>query len=381
MAAAPTDTDDLNGDSQRKKENCLGIDFNNKDKKTDMDTSSTTTAEMAGAGSATSSHLEDICNSCLKPMLSCACKRIRRTNVVTRTTIDDTPMEDVEEVSTRNHTTAGNNIIPPPGLPTASASTAVHPQTVQDPLHTGLAQSVQTASSSDNTSRFQTSRSTLAAPTIPIESYDPQRMYEYYIEDELSRNGELIMAAHTTLSRTQVPSWQTLSTATETAPIRLLLAALAFDLGTTDPWNTLGLSRLEGPKPNTHMLQSRRDVAMKIIDSCTPALHDRAHQEMATIKINLAKACDECCNNLDNNEHERRNLKGTTRNIPRWMEPPEDMLEYLATHVPTNGRIALHLSNLGNTDFSNYQTAIDVNTSRQLHSHLCGSPDEIEWCG
>ena len=120
MAAAPTGTDNLNGDSQRKKENCLGIDFNDKDKKTTRTrTSRTTTAEMAGAGSAAASHLEDICNSCLKPMLSCACKRTRRTNVVNGTTIDDTPMEDVEEVSTRSHTTPGNSIIPPPGLSTA----------------------------------------------------------------------------------------------------------------------------------------------------------------------------------------------------------------------------------------------------------------------
>ena len=267
----------------------------------------------------------------------------------------------------------------PPGLTTASSSTAVQPQTVQDPLHTGLTQTIQTASSNDNTNHHQNSQPSTAASTTAL-SYDPQRMYEYYIEDELTRNGELIMAAHSTRTtgRTQIPTWHTVSTATETSHIRALLAALAFDLGNTDPWNMLGLSRLEGPKPNMHMLQSRRDVALKIIDSCTLALHDTAQQEITTVKANLNKACDECCANLDTNTHERRNLKGGNRNIPRWMEPSEDLFEFLSTQMPRNGRLALHLSNLRRTDIAIHQGTVDVNTSKQLHSQLCGPLEEIE---
>ena len=53
---------------------------------------------MAGAADNT---LEQICTGCLKPMLSCACRRTKRTNIVTRDTIDDTPMDGVEETSTR----------------------------------------------------------------------------------------------------------------------------------------------------------------------------------------------------------------------------------------------------------------------------------------
>lgn len=60
------------------------------------------------------------------------------------------------------------------------------------------------------------------------------------------------------------------------------------------------------------------------------------------------------------------------------MEPSEDILDCLTTHMPQNQRIALHLSNLRGIDIASHQGAIDVNTSRQLHSHLCGPPDEIE---
>ena len=343
--------------------------------------------------------LEQTCPGCLTTMLKCECTRRKRSNVVTRNTLDDTPMEGVEEVATKSHTTSGKNTGPPPGLtrqlvanseamgnsstssgaPPLAPATTVQPQTVQDPLHTGLTQAMQFASSNDSTNHYQSSQPTAAASTTTL-SYDPQRMYEDYIEDELTRNGELILAAHTTrtISRTQIPTWHTVSTATETSHIRALLTALAFDLGTTDPWNTLGLSRLEGPKPSIHMLQSRRDVALKLIESCTSALHDTAQQEMTTIKDNLNKACNDCCSNLEINAQERRSLKGNIRNIPRWMEPSEDLLEYLAEHMQHNGRLALHLSNLKGTNITTYPGAIDVNSSRQLHSHLCGPPEEIE---
>ena len=294
----------------------------------------------------TMADIEQICAGCDTPMLRCKC----------------------------NHR-------PPPGLSTASASTAVQPQMVQDPLHTGLAQSVQTACSNNDTIRINRSTAAAAAAaSTTTETYDPQRMCEGYIEDEFLRNGELITAAHSTRNRRapDIPSWHTLSTATGTAPVRALLTALAFDLETTDPWNSLGLSELEGPTPSTHMLESRRDVAVKILESCTPALSESALKEISTIKDKLIQACDECCANLKTNARERRNLKGSIRNIPRWMEPSEDILEYLATHMPHNGRLAMHLSNLRGINITNHKGAVDVNTSRQLHSHLCGPPDEIE---
>ena len=341
------------------------------------------TNEMALTGAADNQRgtLEQICLVCFKNLIKCACQRTKRSNADTNVATDNTPMQGVEEISTGNKN-SHTNTVPPPGLASSSASSAVQPQTVQDPLHTGLAQLVQTTRSNSNISNtihYQNSQPATAVATTQ-QNYDPQRMYEQYIEGEFTRNGELIMAAHSarTKSRTHIPSWHTLSTATETSPIRSVLAALAFDLETKDPWNILGFSRLEGPIPSAHTLLSRRDVALKIIDSCTPAFHDIARHEMDTIKGNLTDACNKCIDNLETNTNERRHLKGSTRNIPRWMEPSEDMLEYLAAHMPQNGRIALHLSNLNGTDLSDYLGAVDVNTSRQLHSQLCGPPEEIE---
>ena len=347
----------------------------------------TSAATVAGSGP----DLEQLCNSCFKPKLRCACKRTRWAATDSRQSTGDTPMEGVEEISTiSNHTSAETNTSFPPGLSASSTSSAVQPQAVQDPLHTGLAQSIQTDTSSDNTIQYQNGSPVAASTTTQnisadtwtdtASDYDPQQMYAGYVEDEFTRSGELIMAAHATHNRrhTCVPTWQELSAATDTSAIRSLLAALAFEVDSSDPWNTLGLSRLEGPTPNLHLLQSRRDVALKLIDSCTPSLHERGLQEMTAASDHLRKACDDCCAQLETNAQERRSLKGNNRNIPRWMEPSEDVLDHLATESQHNSRLALHLSNLNRTDFSNYPSVADVTTCRQLHTHLCGTPDEIE---
>ena len=314
-------------------------------------------------------------------MLKCACNRkTKRPNHESLEAADNTPMEGIEDISaSHSHTTAGNITRQPPGLPTANTTLAVHPQMVQDPLHTGLTQSIQSGSSNDTTSHYQNGHPAAAAPTS-TQDYDPQRMYEGYIEDEFSRNGEIIMAAHSTrtISRTQIPTWQMVSTATDTSSIRSLLAALAFDLETTGPWNALGLSRLEGPTPNTHMLQSRRDVAIKLIDSCSAALNEHAQQEIHKIRADIGQACEKCCADLDTNAQERRHLKGNNRNVPRWMEPSDDLLAHLTRQTTTNGKIALHLSNLTSADITSHTNIMDVTACRQIHKHLCGTPDEIE---
>ena len=60
------------------------------------------------------------------------------------------------------------------------------------------------------------------------------------------------------------------------------------------------------------------------------------------------------------------------------MEPSDDLLEYLTTLPPTNAKIALHLSNLTTADITAHTKVTDVNTTRQIHTHLCGPPNEIE---
>ena len=99
---------------------------------------------------------------------------------------------------------------------------------------------------------------------------------------------------------------------------------------------------------------------------------------MHRITQHINKACAECCDNLDTNAHERKLLKGNSRNIPRWMEPSEELLDYLAAQTQPHGRIALHLSNLNGVDLAAHQCAASVNVCRELQAHLSGPPDEIE---
>ena len=205
-----------------------------------------------------------------------------------------------------------------------------------------------------------------------------QRLYGDYIEDEVERSGELILAARTKGRVHEIPTWQTLAEATDTSALRSLLSALAFDLETKDPWETLGLSRLEGPKPSDHMLHSRRDVAIKILDSCAISLSASAQEESASLKSKLQKACDECNATIEAVLRERRTLKGAGRNVPRWMEPSPEMFAYLKTQYPQPCRMALHLSNLRRAEMDTDTRTADVLTCRTLHSHLCGPMEEIE---
>ena len=144
----------------------------------------------------------------------------------------------------------------------------MQPHTVQDPLHTGLSQNLY-ANAGENNDQYAHSAAPSTARPPATNGNDAQQLYAGYVEDEMLRSSELITAAYATTNRNrpEVPTWQALSTTTDSSAIRAVLTALAFDTETTDSWNVLGLSRLEGPKPSMHMLQSRRDVAIKLLDS------------------------------------------------------------------------------------------------------------------
>ena len=255
----------------------------------------------------------------------------------------------------------------------------ISPHTVLDPLHTGLTQVIQVA----NTTAPTTNNSASPANRSAISNTSPrvrdlQRLYADYIEDEIERSEELILASRTKGRASEIPTWQALAEAIDTSALRALLSALAFDLGASDPWEILGFSRLEGPKPTTHTLISRRDVATKIVDSCAISLSAAAQDDAANIQSKLQKACYDCNITLEAVLRERRSLKGAGRNVPRWMEPSPQMYSYLKSNSPQPCRMALHLSNLRGAELGSGTHAADVITCRSLHSHLCGPMEEIE---
>ena len=152
MAAAPTGNDDSNGDS-RKKENCLDIDFDDKE---DID-------------------MEQICDQCLTTMLNCKCSRRRRQHQSTSATL-------LGAQTTANASTA--------------ATSTVHPQTVQDPLHTGLSQNLQAAEGLQEPHGRPATLLTARLPTTDCN--DAQQLYAGYVDDEMLRSSELITAAYAT---------------------------------------------------------------------------------------------------------------------------------------------------------------------------------------
>ena len=126
------------------------------------------------------------------------------------------------------------------------------------------------------------------------------------------------------------------------------------------------------------MLKSRRDVASKLIDACTPYLGEAAQQEMSRAKNKIHQACDDCCNGLEANIRERRSIKGITRQVSRWLEPSPELLSFLLAQIPQEGKLAMHLSNLNGADITSPTAIVDVPTGRQIHANICGPPEEIE---
>jgi len=86
--------------------------------------------------------------------------------------------------------------------------------------------------------------------SITASKFSLQNVYAEFVEEEIQRSGELIMANRMDGSPTSIPTWQELTTATDMGPINALLTALAYGTDDDDPWAILGLSRLEGPKPD-----------------------------------------------------------------------------------------------------------------------------------
>ena len=192
----------------------------------------------------------------------------------------------------------------PPGLPTPAA---IQPHLVQDPLSIGMLQSLQPTEENNRNDANEQATTTPTAPThSSTTSLNLQQLYAEFIEDEIGRSSELIAAARTDGKTAEVPTWQDLAAASDTTAIRALLTALAFTTDSdTDSWTRLSLSRLEGPKPNHNLLQCRRHIALKIMESCTASLTEGAEQELEELKSTIRKACDDSCSELESVMKER----------------------------------------------------------------------------
>ena len=144
------------------------------DKKTEMDTNT----------------MEQLCKIHLTPRFRCACTRSHPPGL---------------EGQTRGNGTTSSAAS---GYQTAAPATPVHPQTVQDPLHTDLSQALQ---ATDSTIQQQESYAATTRTTT-ARDLDAQHMFSYYVEAEITRSSELITAAQTTPGKTraEIPTWNTL---------------------------------------------------------------------------------------------------------------------------------------------------------------------------
>ena len=129
--------------------------------------------------------LEELCKSCHTPLLKCKCSR------------KHPPGLEQKAQGNGTTTTMAGNSSSSSTHHTAAATTPIRPQTVLDPLHTGLSQNVQTAEAEST-----------AQPAIPpmasqpaTDCNDAQQLSAGYVGDEMLRSSEIMTEAYATTSR------------------------------------------------------------------------------------------------------------------------------------------------------------------------------------
>ena len=206
-----------------------------------------------------------------------------------------------------------------------------------------------------------------------------EQLFAEYVEEELLRSADLVTARFAVAAAPRVPTWQEL---TDEHALLRLLSVLAYNVEDADPWKILGLARLEGPRPTVSLLNSRKDVAIKLLGAIPmQRMTAQGRSSIKDVQGKLEKACEACCEDINKVLLERKLLKGQqSRIIPRWQEPSGEMMAFLTAQIPASSitKIALHVSNILDYDLSRDSCSLDVEATRQLHNQLCGPAAEIE---
>ena len=186
---------------------------------------------------------------------------------------------------------------------TLLSGAAIRPQTVQDPLNTGLMQSLHTVGTPPG---LQDRGGWLTLERL-----------QGFVEQEILAHFDLIQPVHAVtgqgerdLQITSLCSWEA---------VLAVLKKLAYDAKAICPWSRLGLGAFEGPDPSEVVIQARAETARLLCEHASsltwPAsdLENAAHCASA-----FADARRACLAQLADVLRERKKLKAGK--LPLWKE-------------------------------------------------------------
>ncbi|CAK0820227.1 unnamed protein product, partial [Prorocentrum cordatum] len=163
------------------------------------------------------------------------------------------------------------------------------------------------------------------------------------LTQEILRYFEIVRAAQATGQSPPLSAASTLATFDD---LMAVLRGFAYDPTSSDCWQALGLSPLEGPEPTLGMLESRARTARLLSSAAEgPRWSQSDKQLVPPFLKKLELAVQDCANSLAGWRRERRKLKPSR--LPLWKElGPRALCAVLDTALSPQERVATQWSAL-----------------------------------
>jgi len=165
-----------------------------------------------------------------------------------------------------------------------------------------------------------------------------------------------------------------------------MLQALGYSIGSSSPWDTLGINKEGGP--TVGMLEERRRMA-KALMSAGSAFNWTQEEvgKSTTAMTEIEHALTLCHEELPDLNRKLKRKKAGKALVPMWQEPSVFFFEF-ALQSDASLTIALHLSNLQQVQMQSYvgtrvapngnPRVLSVTDTRDLYTRLAQSQTKIE---
>ena len=192
---------------------------------------------------------------------------------------------------------------------------------------------------------------------LPVHQPLPQDLLNELLEQEILRHFEIVRAAQATAQGQQLSAASTLATFDE---LLAVLRGLAYDPTSSDCWQILGLSPLEGPEPTIGMLEARARTARLLSSAAEgPRWAQGDKQQIPALLAKIELAVQDCASSLAGWRKERRKLKPSK--LPLWKElGPRALRTVVDTALSPQERIATQWSALLGTGPPGLQGLVDA---------------------
>ena len=169
--------------------------------------------------------------------------------------------------------------------------------------------------------------------TLPL----PQQLLQDFVADEILQHFELVRAMVNSVNGDLGAG---IAYPSDWAQLKVILAKLAFDVDTADPWRRLGLAMYEGPTPDELLIARRQHIVTTLASLSAQASWARSDQRMVQDFVKqVQEAAAHCSEELPGILRERKKLK--FGDLPLYKELGPKALDLLPKPLMGPDRIIL----------------------------------------